>query len=248
MNPRMFVRAGVVVGLVGALLSGAALAEAQTPSADELVAKNLAARGGEDKLKALSSARLVGNLSVQGMDMPITILTKRPNKMKQEMTMQGQKIIQAFDGTTVWAVNPMMGSAVPRVVEGGPADAVKAQSIFDGPLLGYKDRGDTLEVVGPADVEGSKTWDLKLSRKDGKAMHIFLDAETGLEKRWTATMDQNGLTMEIETNMSDYQATDGVKVARSLRTMMGGQQMAAVTFTSVEFNVPVEDSEFAMPK
>lgn len=244
----MNLRAGVVVGLVGALLSGAAPAGAQTPSADELVAKNLAARGGEDKLKALTSARLVGNLTMQGMDMPITILTKRPNKMKQEMSMQGQKIIQAFDGTTVWAVNPMMGSAAPRVVEGGPADAVKAQSIFDGPLVGYKDRGDTLEVVGPADVEGVKTWDLKLSRKDGKTMHIFLDAETGLEKRWTATMDQNGLTMEIETNMADYQATDGVKVARSLRTMMGGQQMAAVTFTTVEFNVPADDAEFAMPK
>lgn len=248
MTLRLNVRAGVVVGLVGAMLFGVAVAGAQTPSADELVAKNLAARGGEDKLKALSSARLVGNLSLQGMDMPITILTKRPNKMKQEMSMQGQTIIQAFDGTTVWAVNPMMGSTAPQVVEGGPADAVKAQSIFDGPLVGYKDRGDTLEVVGPADIDAVKTWKLKLSRKDGKTMHIFLDAETGLEKRWTATMDQNGVTMEIETNMADYQATDGVKVARSLRTMMGGQQMAAVTFTTVEFNVPVDDAVFAMPK
>ncbi len=234
--------------LAFAALLVAGSAAAQTPTADELVARNLAARGGEDKLKALSSARLVGNLTVQGMDMPITILTKRPNKMKQEMSMQGQKIVQAFDGTTVWAVNPMMGTATPQVVEGGPADAVKAQSLFDGPLVGYKDRGDTLEVVGPVDVEGVKTWDLKLSRKDGKAMHIFLDAETSLEKRWTATMDQNGLTMEIETFMADYQVTDGVKVAHSLRTMMGGQQMAAVTFTTVEFNVPVDDAEFVMPK
>jgi outer membrane lipoprotein-sorting protein len=232
--------------LAGLFIAG--YSEAQTPSADELVAKSLAARGGVDKLKSLNSARLVGNLSVQGMEMPLTILTKRPNKMKQEMSMQGQKIIQAVDGETVWTVNPLMGGAAPRVVEGPAADVVKNQSLFDGPLVGYKDRGDTLEVVGPADVGGAKTWKLKLTRKDGKSMLIFLDAETGLERQWTATMDQNGMTMELETIMTDYQATDGIMVARSMRTMMGSKQMAALTFTTVEFNVPIADSEFAMPK
>jgi outer membrane lipoprotein-sorting protein len=229
-------------------MAAAAPALAQTPSVDELVAKHLAARGGEAKLKDVSSMRLVGSISVQGMDMPITVLSKRPNKMRQEMTMQGQKVIQAYDGQTVWAVNPMMGSTEPRVIDGPPADAVKNQSLFDGPLVGYKERGDTLEVVGPADVGGAKTWKLKLTRKDGKAMHIFLDADTGLERQWSATMEQNGLTMEIDTIMSDHQPVDGIQVARSMRTLVGGQAMGTLTVSSVEFNVPIEDSEFTMPK
>ena len=79
-------------------------------------------------------------------------------------------------------------------------------------------------------------------------MHIFIDADTGLEKQWTATMDQNGLTMEIQTLITDHQPTDGVMVARSIRSLMGGQQVAAVKFATVEFNVPVDDSEFVMPK
>ncbi len=148
-----------------AALGIAGYAAAQNPSVDELVAKNLAARGGEAKLKTLTSMKLTGSVSVQGMDMPMTVLTKRPNKMKQEMTMQGQKLVQAFDGQTAWTINPMMGSTAPRVVEGPAADALKAQSLFDGPLVGYKERGDTLEVVGPADVEGAKTWKLKLTRR-----------------------------------------------------------------------------------
>ena len=238
--------------LRAAVLTVAALfiggnAAAQTPSADELVAKNLAARGG-DKLQTLNSMKLTGSVSVQGMEVPLVVLTKRPNKMKQETTMQGQKMVQAFDGQTVWGVNPMMGSTAPRVIEGPAADALKTQSLFDGPLVGYKERGDTLEVVGPADVEGAKTWNVKLTRKDGRAMHIFIDAETGLDKQWTATMDQNGMTMEIQTLMTDYQATDGIMLARSIRSMMGGQQVAAVKFATVEFNLPVDDSEFVMPK
>jgi len=224
------------------------LAAAQSPSADELVAKNLAARGGEDKLKGLNSTRLTGTLSVQGMDMPLIVVTKRPNKMKQEMTMSGQKIIQAFDGQTVWGVNPMMGSTTPRALEGGQADVIKNQSLFDGPLVGYKERGDTLEVVGPEDVEGTKTWKLKLTRQDGKIMHIFLDADTGLEKQWAASMDQGGMTMEVNTVLSDYQATDGLMIARSMRTMVGGQQMASLKITNVEFNPPIDDAEFVMPK
>ena len=221
---------------------------AQAPSADELVARNLAARGGADKLASLNTAKLTGSLTLQGMDVPFTMLTKRPNKMRQEMTMQGGTIVQASDGQTVWAINPMMGGAEPRVIEGPQADMVKNQALFDGPLVGYKERGDTLEVVGPAEVDGAKGWKLKLTRKDGQAMHIVLDAESGLERQWIATMDQNGLTMEISTTLSDYQPTDGVQVARAIRTMMDGQQVASLTFSSVEFNVPVDDAVFSMPK
>ena len=189
----------LAAGMLSIALACTGSAAAQTPSVDDLVAKNLAARGGLAKLQTLNAIKLTGSVSVQGMDMPLTVLTKRPNKMKQEMTMQGRTIVRAFDGETVWAINPMMGSPTPRVLEGPTANALKTQSLFDGPLVGYKERGDTLEVVGPADVEGIKTWKLKLTRKDGQSMHIFLDADTGLEKQWTATMEQNGMTMEIET-------------------------------------------------
>jgi outer membrane lipoprotein-sorting protein len=221
-------------------------AAAQTPSADELVAKNLAARGGQEKLQSLNTMKMVGNVTFQGMDMPMTLVTKRPNKMRQQLTVQGQEVVQAFDGQTVWAQNPMLGPGA-QPVEGPQADMIKTQALFDGPLLGYKDRGDTLEVVGEAQVDGAKAWKLKLSRKDGRTMHIFLDAETGLERQMSATMEQNGMTMEVDTIFSDYQPVEGVPVARSVRTLIGGQQMGGLKVTSVEYNVPVEDTAFVMP-
>jgi outer membrane lipoprotein-sorting protein len=241
-------RVRVVVAVVGMALVAAGQASAQTPTVDELVAKHLAARGGLEKLQSVSTMRLQGTMQIQGMDMPLTVLSKRPNKMRQEMTMQGQTVIQAYDGQTVWAINPMMGGTSPQPIEGPPADAVKSQSLFDGPLVGYKDRGDTLEVVGQADVAGVRTWRLKLTRQDGKAMHIYLDAETGLEKQWSATVEQGGMTMEIDTIMSDHQPVDGIQVARTMRTLVGGQAMGALTVTSVEFNVPIDDAVFSMPR
>ena len=73
-------RIGAILGLA---LLVAAPSSAQTPTADELVAKNIAARGGEEKLKSLNTIKMTGTVSAQGMDMPITLLTKRPNKMRQ---------------------------------------------------------------------------------------------------------------------------------------------------------------------
>jgi outer membrane lipoprotein-sorting protein len=240
-----------ITSRLAALALGMALASApagaQTPTADELVAKYLSAVGG-DAIKAVNTKRIAGSLTVQGMDLTLNVVTKRPNKMRQEVTMQGQKMIQAFDGVTVWGVNPMMGNPAPQVMEGPQAELIKTQALFDGPLVGYKERGDTLEVVGPATVDGAKAWNLKLTRKDGKSMNIFLDAETGLERQWTVTTEQGGMNMEIQTVLSDYQPVNGVQVARSMRSMMGGQQVTALTLTTVEFNVPVDDAEFVMPK
>ena len=237
-------RIGAIFGLA---LLVAAPSSAQTPTADELVAKNIAARGGEEKLKSLNTIKITGTVSAQGMEMPITLLTKRPNKMRQELSMQGQSIVQAFDGETVWASNPMMGPGA-RAVEGPQADALKNQALFDGPLLGYKERGDTVEVVGPAEVDGAKAWKLKVARKDGRAFHIFLDASTFLERQWSVTMEQNGLTMELDTFFQDYQPVDGVQMARAMRTVIGGNPAASVKIDSVEFNVPVDDGVFVMPK
>ena len=240
----MNLRIGAIFGLA---LLVAAPSAAQTPTADELIAKNIAARGGEEKLKSLNTIKITGTVSAQGMEMPITLLTKRPNRMRQALSMQGQSIVQAFDGVTVWASNPMMGPGA-RAVEGPQADALKNQALFDGPLLGYKERGDTVEVVGSAEVDGAKAWKLKVSRKDGRAFHIFLDANTFLERQWSVTMEQNGLTMELDTFFQDYQPVDGVQMARSMRTVIGGNPAASVKINSVEFNVPVDDGLFVMPK
>jgi hypothetical protein len=60
-----------VIGLLAlGLVLAASTARAQAPSVDEIVAKNLAARGGLDKLRSLQTMKMTGTINVQGMDMP----------------------------------------------------------------------------------------------------------------------------------------------------------------------------------
>lgn len=237
-----FARAGVLTLALGL----AASAAAQTPGADELVAKNIEAHGGKEKLASVETVRMTGTVRAQGQRMPLTITLKRPNRVLQEMSVQGSKILQGYDGEQAWALNPMMGPE-PQVVEGLQADSLKNQSAIDGLLVGYRERGDKLDVVGPAQVDGRKAWELKLLRADGQTMRVFLDAETFLEAQWSASVDQEGMTLDIDTLMGDYQPVDGLMMPRTMRTRVNGQELATLTISNIEVNVPVEDSVFAMP-
>lgn len=227
---------------------------AAAQSVDDLIAKNLKARGGEAKLRALNSMRITGKVTVQGMQLPMTVTAKRPNMMRQEMQIQDKRVVTAFDGDRAWMINPMMGSDAPMEVPGPQGELTREQSDFDGPLMDYKTKGTTLEVVkgdGPDGTEkladGSKVYKLKITRKGGRIQYLYLDAESGIELKTTNQIEQGGQTFNIETEMADYRPEDGIMVPHSIRNIMNGQPIMQMTVEKVEFNVPVEDVFFKMP-
>jgi outer membrane lipoprotein-sorting protein len=238
------------VSMVGLVLAIAwATVSAQTPTVDEIVSKTMTARGGIDKLRAVNTMKMSGKITTQGREFPISVMAKRPNLMIQEMTIDGARVVSAFDGDKVWVVNPMLGINVPQEMSGSIADEIRDQSIFDGPLVGYKERGETLELVGPSAVGDAKTWKLKLSRANGRIMFIDVDAETGFELQWSRRVDQGGMNVDVDSVMSDYQPTDkGIYVPRTMRTLVGGHQQGLLKVDSVTFDAPIDDATFQMPK
>lgn len=241
-----------IAALTAAALLTATWVSAQT--VDELVAKNLQARGGEAKLKAITTMRLNGKVSVQGMELPMVVAAKRPNLMRQEMTIQDKRIVTAFDGTTAWMINPMMGSDVPQEIQGPQSELAKEQADFDGPLVDYKAKGNTIETVkgeGPNGTDkladGTPVYKLKITRKTGRVQYYYLDAKTGIELKTTTEIDQGGNKMIVEQELSDYRPIDGIQVPHAMRSFMNGQPVASIVIDKAEFNVPIEDTFFKMP-
>jgi outer membrane lipoprotein-sorting protein len=229
--------------LVGAVLV-AAPAAAQTPTVDELLAKNVASRGGAEKLKSINTRKVTGTISAQGMQMAMTVTSKRPNSMLQEMRIGDRRIVTAFDGEHAWTINPMMGET-PQEVHGVQEALLRDQSYFDGPLELARSRGDKMEVLGKEDVDGTSTWKLAITH-EGRQTTIYLDADTGLERKVSTSVSDGGVETVIESIISNYQPADGIMVPRSVTTRIGGQQQASVAIDSVEFNMPVDDSIFRM--
>jgi outer membrane lipoprotein-sorting protein len=222
-------------------------APAAAPSLDAIVAKNIQAKGGEAKLKAIQSMRMAGRVSIQGMDLSMLIMTKRPNMMRQEMQFQDKKIVQGFDGATAWIINPLMGSETAQEMTGPQAELAKDQADFDGPLLDWKGKGHTLELVGTEDVGGAKAHKLKLTKKNGQIQYLFLDADSGIDLKTTVSVPQGATTMTVETEMSDYRPVEGIMMPHALKTSINGMPTGSIVVEKIELNVPVDEAQFKMP-
>jgi outer membrane lipoprotein-sorting protein len=228
-----------------AVFSLTSLANAQT--VDEIVAKNLKAKGGAEKWKSINAVRMTGKVTVQGMELPLTIYAKRPNLSRQEITVQDRKIVQAFDGTTPWMINPMMGAETAQEIPGPQGEMMKTESDFDGALLDWQSKGHKVELVGNEKLDGKPVHHLKVTKKSGNVQHFYLDAESGIELKTTTEVDAAGTKQVIESEMSNYQSVDGIMLPHTIRQILNGTQMVQMTIDKVELNPALEEGLFKMP-
>lgn len=215
-------------------------------SVDEIVAKNIQAKGGAEKLKSISSVKMTGKLTSQGRDVPMVVMTKRPNLLRQEITTPQGLAVNAFDGVTAWALAP--GADVPREITGPQADAARNNTEFDGPLMDYAVKGHTVELVGKEQLDSGEVYHLKLTRKNGDVEHYYLDVDTGLERKRTAEVMAGGMKQTLESELSDYKTVEGMTVPHTITQSVGGMPVMQMTMEKIEFNPAIDDALFRMPK
>jgi outer membrane lipoprotein-sorting protein len=237
---------GRVLGIV--LLIGIAFcvaAPAQT--ADELIKKNMDAKGGLEKLKAIKSQKASIKLSTQGIESSGTVSAKRPNSVRVEFTIQGKQLVQAYDGETGWQINPFQGSSEPEKLSGEELKDVQEEADLDGPLVDYKQKGHSVELIGKEDLEGTPVYKLKVTMKDGDVKYVYLDAENYLELKTTSKRKTPGGEVEIDSYFGNYKPVGGLMVAHSIENKVKSQTISTITVESVELNARIDDSIFKMP-
>ena len=240
--------------MVRKILAGLALAAlvavpATAQTLDEVLAKNLKAKGGVEKIKAVKTIRMTGTMTVgPGMEAPFVMEQKRPNMMRMEFTLQGMTGVQAFDGKAGWQLMPFAGR---KDAEPLPEDALKQieeQADFDGPLVDYKAKGHTIELVGKETVDGSDAYKLKLMLKNGDVRYIFLDADQFLEVRTEGRTKIRGTDVEGESTIGDYKEVGGLMIPHAMESgQKGSPQKMKMTIQKVELDVPIDDARFKMP-
>lgn len=228
---------------VSLLLAAGAGAE----TADDVIAKFVAARGGMEKIKAIQSLDMTIKANQQGVEFPGKLEWKRPGKMRLEMTIQGKTMVQAYDGKTAWTVMPFLGSPDPQVMSADDAKDVVEQADMDGPLVDYKSKGNAVELVGRDEVDGSPAWKLKVTLKNGDTGYVYIDTETGLNVRETAKRKQQGSEIEIDSYQTNFKPVEGVMFPFAIENKVGGKSMGQFTIESVKANVPLDDKIFVMP-
>jgi hypothetical protein len=233
------------LAVITALLSASGVAAAQT--VDEIVAKVYKAKGG-DKWKTIQSTRVTGRINIQGMELPMTTVSRRPNLTRQDISIpvQGITIVQAFDGETGWGITPATGDAAVDL-PAQQVDVMREQADMDGPLIDYKTKGNKIEIIGIEDVGGVKAHHLKVTSKAGRVQHLYVDVARGVELKNVSELDMGAGLTKVETELSDYRAVDGILVPFSMQITGAPTGPMSMTVDKVEFNVVVDDKIFKRP-
>ena len=272
----MLRRTTVLVGSSVALaVSMVMAADVQSPlglSAEQVIEKNIAARGGLQAWRSVQSLSMSGKMEAGGNESPTRLvpgvrtggvqLPKRPaqqtqlpfrlemkraRKSRLEIDFHGATAVQVFDGTHGWKLRPFLNR---HEVESFTADEMKAaslQSDLDGPLVDYTAKGTKVELEGSEKVEGQEAYRLKLTFQTGEVRRVWIDASTFLEVKIEGTPRRlDGVNHSVEVYYRDYRTVGGLKMPYLTETKVQGvKQTEKIEVEEVAVNARVDDSRFA---
>jgi hypothetical protein len=241
-----------VIYLVIAVVSTPAIFAQGTnqPTVDELVAKNIEAKGGATALNSLQTLRSTGKMLVQQGQIELGYLQtkKQPEQVRTEASLQGMTQIEAYDGKEGWKISPFFGRKDPERMSADDVKALVEDTEIDGPLADWKAKGSTIEYLGTEDVDGTPAHKLKVVRKNGDVSFVYLDPDHFLEIRIVTQRVRHGAHEEIETDLGDYEKAGGVFVPTSIEVgRKGSPDKQMVVVDKVEANVPMDDAIFHFP-
>src|ERR1035438_7804102 len=198
--------AGIVLVAVSCL---SVFAYAQ--SAEELVNKNIQAKGGIDKIKAIKSIRITGKLNAGGGFTAATVQeNERPNLVRETFSLQGMTAVTAYDGATGWHIQPFGGHKDPELIGEDELRGLLIDADFDGPLVDYKEKGNTVEYLGHDIVDGDDALRLKVTLKNGDILYYYLDPDTFIEIRKEVQQFIRGSVRDRVVSLGSYKPVAGV--------------------------------------
>ncbi len=241
----------LLLGNTLALAASIAMASSATQppaslSADEIISKNIAARGGLEAWRALQTLTMEGKLGAGGnqrtaipvpvegkgegklhmpvrpkeeAQLPFAMKMERPRRSRLEIEFNHQTAVQAFDGANGWKLRPFLNR---NQVEPYSPDELKAASLqpdIDGPLVDYASKGTKVELEGMENVEDRDTYKLKLTMKDGHTLQVWIDAQTFLEAKIDGLPRRlDGKEHQVEIYYRDYRSVSGLRFPFVLET------------------------------
>jgi outer membrane lipoprotein-sorting protein len=227
-------------------LLGSMACWAQEAKLDDILSTYYKAIGIE-KMKDWQTIAGTGKLIGQGMENPVKFYLKRPGKVRVEVEVQGNKMIQVFDGKQGWSITPWSGSSDPQDMTADDIKGMKNQADFEGALYNWKEKGHKAELIGKEDFEGSAVYKIKLTKADGDIETYFIDAENYVPLKMAAIVKIQGNEIESECYFSNYSEFNGVLMAKTNTNKYKGQTVSTMQLDKMDVNLPVSDSLFIKP-
>lgn len=270
--------AAMLFSVVPCLMAGADTSTktaAPQLSAAQIVEKNIAARGGLERWRAVQTLEMKGKMQAGGnrrstipvpgvkvsnniheqrlaeqAQLPFVLELSRGRKQRLEIQFNGQTAVQVYDGSQGWKLRPFLNR---HEVEKFTPEELKAsaqQCDLDGCLMDYSAKGSKVEVTGVDQVEGRKAYNLKVTDKSGYEHHVWVDAENFLELKVEGTPRRlDGKYHPVAIYLRDYRTVNGLVMPYLLETTVEGvKDTEKIEIEEVVSNPKLDGSQFTMPR
>ena len=219
-------------------------------TADEILARYVKTVGGADKIQSVKTLRRVGKFTGDdGFEAIVIQESTRPNKVREEFSLQGMTGVNAYDGTSGWKVDPFGGKKDPESLSEEELRSILEDSDFDEPLINYREKGNKVELVGMDQIEGTDVYKLKVTLKSGDTRYYYMDTDSYVPIKYETKRIIRGTPQESETTLGDYKQVGGWFLPFSMETRQKGSSGSQkITFDKIEFNVPIDTTRYIRPR
>ncbi|AXC15989.1 hypothetical protein ACPOL_6779 (plasmid) [Acidisarcina polymorpha] len=108
--------------------------------------------------------------------------------------------------------------------------------------------GQTIQMIGNDEVNGSKVYHLRAKWSDGNAFDYYIDQNTFMIAKTSTQIQQAGAVQLIESYPTKYRKLNGVTLPYSLDVRVAGQSVFEMQIQQVELNPAIDAGLFNMPQ
>ena len=230
----------------------------EQPTAEQIIERNVAARGGADAWRRIQTMVWAGHMESADPNLPrlgFLLEQKRPNKTRFEVASLAQRTLRIFDGAHGWKARPNRdGSLDIRPYTAQELTFARQAPGLDGPLIDHLDKGILVDFAGTESVDGRSAYRLHVRLPAGEQQDLWIDAESFLEIRYDRTSyTANGSPSVVRVAFRDYQTVEGLKVPGTLEIGAGpagadsGRVPDRMVIERIALNAPLDDKTFDRP-
>ncbi len=230
-------------------LSAAFFTQAQT--VDDVIESYIKAIGGREKIRSIQTAKTEIKMKAQMFEFPTVAYIKKDGSMRSETEIQGLKIISAYNSadSSGWSINPMQGDSKAHKMNDEQRKEMREENDrLESPLVDYKKKGHSAELLGKEDLEGDEVYKVMLIKKSGNISYYYIDAQSYLIWKEESKVKFKDREYTNETYFSNYTTQDGITSARTIENYNDGKVTMQMNIEKMEYNSKFEDTMFKMPE
>jgi hypothetical protein len=214
---------------------------------DEIISKHLKAHGDLTKWEAIENIEIKARFTAFSEEADFYSVKTKKGEYYSELTLGQHDVIEAFNGTSGWTIDPWQEILFPRELNKSEINVFYQKSDFFTPFYKYKEKGFKAELIGNVEEDGVDLIAIKLSRTNNKVETWYLDAETFLEYKCESQWIDFASPAPAESYFDDFRNVDGLIIPFFVERIFW-QRDRILQIEEVKFNADIDENLFEMPR